>query len=180
MVGDAYRVGAADYPVAVPSLIGLLSDTHGRVEAARAGVALLRERGATMLIHLGDVGSEAVLDELVGIESHLVFGNCDFDDESMKRYAELLGITVHHPLGTLDVEGRRLAFTHGHIQHLLEFALRQGADYVLHGHTHVRRDERVDATRVINPGALHRASPLSVALLDPARDTLEFLDVCPR
>jgi len=161
----------------VPSLIGLLSDTHGRVEAARAGVKLLRERGATMLIHLGDVGSEAVLDELVGVEAHVVFGNCDYDDDSLTRYAELMGITVHHPLGRLEVDGRRLAFTHGHVQHLLEFALRQGADYVLHGHTHVRRDERCEGRRVINPGALHRASPLSVALLDPARDTLEFLDV---
>ncbi len=165
------------------SLIGLLSDTHGYARTTATAVRLLRERGAERLIHLGDVGSEEVLDELVGIESHVVFGNCDHDPAGLGRYAEHLGIHVHHPLGTLSIADRQIAFTHGHMQHLLEFAIRQGADYILHGHTHLRRDERIGIERgqrghrIINPGALHRAEVLSVALLDPGRDTLEFIEL---
>ena len=41
----------------------------------------------------------------------------------------------------------------------------------------VRRDERFGKTRIINPGALHRASEKTVALLDLATDQLEFIRV---
>jgi predicted phosphodiesterase len=53
----------------------------------------------------------------------------------------------------------------------------QSFDYLLHGHTHVKRDERVGRTRVINPGALHRAREKTVAVLDTATDMLTFLTV---
>ncbi|RLS46748.1 MAG: metallophosphoesterase, partial [Planctomycetota bacterium] len=54
---------------------------------------------------------------------------------------------------------------------------KEGVDYLLHGHTHVCRDERHGATRIINPGALHRASEFTVALLDTDSDELQFLVV---
>jgi predicted phosphodiesterase len=50
---------------------------------------------------------------------------------------------------------------------------------VLHGHTHEIRDERVGLTRVINPGALHRAARYTAAVLEPASDRLEII-VVPR
>ena len=53
----------------------------------------------------------------------------------------------------------------------------EAADYILHGHTHCKRDERIGRCRVINPGALHRANPKSVATLDTASDTLTFHDI---
>src|SRR5688500_14733276 len=43
-------------------LLGILSDTHSRGEAASAAVSLLRTAGAAYLIHCGDVGSESVLE----------------------------------------------------------------------------------------------------------------------
>ena len=38
-------------------------------------------------------------------------------------------------------------------------------------------DQRIGRTRIINPGALHRASPKTVALLDTERDKLERIVV---
>ncbi|MCA9286122.1 MAG: YfcE family phosphodiesterase [Phycisphaerales bacterium] len=157
--------------------LGLLSDTHGRVEAASLAVRVLVERGATMLIHLGDIGSDSVLEELASIESHVVFGNCDLEEDALARHAERLGISVHHPAGRLVVDGRTIAFTHGHLPELLNRASAEGVDYILHGHTHEQRDERRGRSRIINPGALHRASPYSVAILVPATDTLEFIAI---
>lgn len=158
-------------------LIGVLSDSHGRVEMTRKAVELLVSRGAETLIHLGDVGTEHVLDELIGHHAYVVFGNCDWDIAGLTRHAECMGITVVHPLGWLDIEGRRIAFTHGHLPHLMQDAIDSGADYLLHGHTHEIRDERVDRTRVINPGALFRAARYTAALLDPAADRLTAFDV---
>ena len=41
----------------------------------------------------------------------------------------------------------------------------------------MREDRLVGRVRVINPGALHRANPKTVALLDTAADRVEFLEV---
>jgi len=38
-------------------------------------------------------------------------------------------------------------------------------------------DVRVGRMRIINPGALHRANPKTVALLDTAGDSVEFLEI---
>jgi hypothetical protein len=39
------------------------------------------------------------------------------------------------------------------------------------------RDERRGSQRIVNPGALSRAQPLTIALLDPEKDLLEFLEI---
>jgi len=187
--------------------LGLLSDTHGDAAMAAAAVRLFNEHKATAIIHLGDVGTDDVLEELVGFrdgEVHLVFGNCD-DAVLRGRHAERLGLQVHHPAGLIEWDGRRVGFTHGHLIDLRDpriveqFILRApgvralgsrgGAnfdgqvDYLLHGHSHQQRDERIERptgfTRVINPGALHRAAQLTVALLEPESDRLQFFELAP-
>jgi predicted phosphodiesterase len=50
--------------------------------------------------------------------------------------------------------------------------LAQEHDYLLQGHTHVRLDECVGRTRIINPGALHRAAVKTVVTLDTRADRL--------
>ena len=158
-------------------LIGILSDSHGRVETTRRAVAALLQRGAELLIHLGDVGDERVIDELIGHNARIVFGNCDWDVAGLTRYAEAVGVAVDHPLGTLAIGERKLAFTHGHLSDCVEQALSGGVDYLLHGHTHETRDEMLGRTRIINPGALFRAARYTAALLDPASCTVEFIEV---
>lgn len=157
--------------------IGILSDSHGQVERTRRAVAALADAGANRMIHLGDIETEAVLEELLALPTHLVFGNCDWPIEPLHDHAIRLGISVEHPLGRIDVNGRAIAFTHGHDQKLLSQPLFEGTSYLLHGHTHRVRDERVGLTRVINPGALHRAAVYTVALLEPDTDTLTTIEV---
>jgi predicted phosphodiesterase len=57
--------------------------------------------------------------------------------------------------------------------------LRAGPGFLLHGHTHVRGDERSGRTRVVNPGAFVRVDRPTVALVTPATDEVRFLDVPP-
>jgi predicted phosphodiesterase len=74
--------------------------------------------------------------------------------------------------------GKRIAVTHGdHRAVVREMLDGQAHDYLLLGHTHVARDERVGRVRVINPGALHRAAVKSVALLDTSADALVFVEL---
>lgn len=164
--------------------IGLLSDSHGRAAVTQRAARTLIDQGVEMLIHLGDVESPEVLDALVeGVNANgslhpavrVVFGNVDLNAAELTRYAESLGIEVDHPAGRLEIDGKRLAFTHGDRASLVSRAMDAGVDYLCHGHTHKPRDERSGPTRLINPGALHRAAAYSVAVLDTAEDRLDFV-----
>ncbi len=165
--------------------IGLLSDSHGRVETTRHAVVLLVDHGVDRLIHLGDVGGPGVLDELVvpngaddeTIPAHVVFGNVDWDEADLTRYAEALGLIVNHPVGRLTFGDRELRFMHGHDGRAWDRALADKPAWLAHGHTHQKNDNRIGATRVINPGALTRAATYTVCVLDTDRDDVTFLTV---
>jgi len=156
--------------------VGILSDSHGQVERTRRAIALLQGAGATEFVHCGDVEIEPVVDLFAGLSAHLTWGNCD-PAGALGRYAASIGEDAQHPLGEITVDGRRLAFTHGDSERAIERALEAAPDYLLHGHTHLRRDDRVQGVRVVNPGALHRARPFTVALLEPASGELRWLEV---
>ncbi len=158
-------------------LIGVLSDSHGDVDTTARAVAALIAHGSAVLLHLGDIGGDDVIAELGGHRSHIVFGNCDWSIEAMTQYAGGVGLEVDHPMGVIKADGRRIAFTHGDDAGLMQQALADGVDYLLHGHTHTVADRHVGGTRVICPGALHRATRYTCALLDPARDHVRWLEI---
>ena len=157
-------------------IIGILSDTHDRLENMIAGLDLLRAGGAEFFIHCGDVGGERILDQLAGLRAAIVWGNNDWDRRELGRYAGILGIQVLDNFGQLELGGKRFAVTHGDDAQIVRQVIdRQEDDYLLLGHSHVRADHRIGKIRIINPGALHRATQKSVAKLDTVTDRLEFL-----
>jgi uncharacterized protein len=165
------------YRTPMATVVGLLSDSHSRWERTKRAIEALRARGATTFVHCGDIEDDLVLDQLAGLDSHVVWGNCDWNSRSLERYARDLGIAVHDEAGEISVDGRRIVFTHGHEIAPMRAAVSDGAQYLVHGHTHELRDERVGGTRIINPGALHRAPRFTVAALVPSTDALEVLEV---
>ena len=159
-------------------IVGLLSDTHDRLHATSLAVQALLGAGAQFLIHCGDVGSEQILDQLAGVPAAFVFGNTDWDRPGLQRYAGDIGVRCLAEGGELALGGKSFYVTHGDDARAMRRALdAQQYDYLLHGHTHVTRDERVGRTRIINPGAMHRAREKTVAILDTETGRLTFLTV---
>jgi putative phosphoesterase len=160
-------------------MLGILSDTHGRTDAAAAAVSLLLNHGATQLIHCGDVGGVDVLNTLAGHAATFVFGNNDVNHFELARYAGDIGVVCGFESVQLQLAGGKVGLlTHGDDSRLISRTLReQQVDYLFVGHTHRKQDERQGRVRIINPGALYRASAKTVALLDPASDQLRFLTV---
>ena len=79
-----------------------------------------------------------------------------------------------------SLEGKKIAFLHGDDQRLLHDVEHSGHfDYLFYGHTHQAAERRTGPTRVINPGALHRARPKTMVLLDLATGALESVMVAP-
>lgn len=132
--------------------IAVLADTHDRMPEDLPD----RLRGADEIWHLGDVCAPATLVEieLMGVPVRVVRGNCDA-----------------HPWPlTLDLkrEGHRF-----HLVHIPPPRVPRGVQFVLHGHTHVPRDE-TDPARVrwLNPGCItrpNRGAPASFAWLTVRR-----------
>ncbi len=123
-------------------VVGLISDTHGMlrgdVHEALAGVELI--------LHAGDVGGDAVLDELALIAPVVaVYGNTDAPGDPR------LAASINREIG-----GVRIHVSHGHElgsptpEKLLE---RYPADVIVYGHTHKQLVVRADERLVVNPGA---------------------------
>lgn len=129
--------------------IAVISDTHDRVPAALPG----RLRGASEIWHLGDVCSPTTLALFaqVGPPLRVVAGNCDDNAD--------------WPLA-LDLTRGGTRF---HLVHIPPKKAPAGAQFVLHGHTHVPRDETDAAgVRWLNPGCItrpNRGAPASFAWL---------------
>lgn len=157
--------------------VGILSDTHDQVSRTAAAVALLASRGVEALIHCGDLTTVDVVRACAELPCHYVMGNNDFDLESLERSIAWTGGTFHGWAAEIELGGKRIAVTHGHLEKEFRRLLRAEPDYLCYGHTHDALNERDGPTRQINPGALHRARTWTVALLDLDEDAVEFLRV---
>jgi len=173
----------ASLPIYLPGrssddmILGILSDSHGDADATSRAVELLRGRGAELFIHCGDICGIGVLDVLAGLNCRFVWGNCDHPDAAMRKYVRDIGLPLPEGDLTFELDGKVFAVFHGH-EDGFHSAVESGQfDYILHGHTHRYADSRVSRTRVINPGALHRARPHTVATLDLSTDKLTVLRI---
>lgn len=149
-------------------LIGLLSDTHDQRLRTRLAVSLLVSKGAEALIHCGDVTGPDVIYECTSRPAYFVYGNCDYDQAALRRAMDQIGATCLDRGGLITLGGRRLAVTHGDSEQEIRRLAALEPDYLFSGHTHRQVDIQKGPTRWINPGALHRASPWTVVLLDLA------------
>jgi uncharacterized protein len=146
--------------------IAILSDTHSRAHAVEQALALIQPHNVELILHCGDIEDDDVV-PLFPANTHFVYGNCDHDRAGIRRAVEKLGATLHEPFGHLELAGKSIAFLHGDDSYLMRDLIQAAAfDYLFHGHTHVPRDEMIGTTRVINPGALHRARPKTLLILD--------------
>jgi len=157
-------------------LLALLSDTHDNVRATQTALALLQPHHPAAYLHAGDLVDPDMLAHFAGLAPfHFVFGNNEYDHAALRAVASSLNLHCHGELADLTFAGKRLAMLHGDDDALFSKLVRSGDyAYVIHGHTHARHDIRIGNTRIISPGALHRATPRSVALLDVATDKLRF------
>jgi putative phosphoesterase len=147
-------------------IIGVVSDTHGHSEFARPAVRMLQSLAAQLVIHCGDIGSQQIVELFSAWPTHFVLGNVDTDADELREAIASTGQTLHGRFGTLECEGRRIAFLHGDDERRLRETIAGGQyDLVCYGHTHVPRLERHGGTMALNPGALYRAQPHTLAVV---------------
>ncbi|MGA3171577.1 MAG: metallophosphoesterase family protein [Chthoniobacteraceae bacterium] len=131
-----------------PARVAVIADTHDKLPFRLAEEIA----EADEIWHLGDVCSEWLLDELrVGSQIvRVVRGNCD---------------SVSEWPFSLDLECERLRIR---LVHVPPSSPPEDVDLLLHGHTHVPRNERIGSTVFLNPGCItrpNRGAPSSYAWL---------------
>jgi putative phosphoesterase len=156
--------------------IGIMSDTHGDVWAARDAVRIFEDHQVHVVLHCGDVGA-GVMYELSGFTSHFVRGNTD-SAEGLQEAINGETQTFHGALGELEIVGRKIALLHGDDERLLrDLISSQKWDLVCFGHTHKATWFFEGRTLVLNPGALHRTSAPSVAIVKVPEMSVEVVPV---
>jgi putative phosphoesterase len=159
-------------------LIAVVSDTHSRYRTVVKVTDELDRRGVNLIIHCGDIENEETIELFRDYETHFVFGNCDSDREGLRRAMQRSGAVFYEDFGTLDLEGVRIAWTHGDNARLLRELEQSGQfDFLFYGHTHCQDARESGTTWVINPGALHRARPKSFMILDLRTRKWEAIEV---
>ena len=147
--------------------IGVISDTHGHVGNTLAAVRMLESLEVEAVLHAGDIGTPEIPKLLAAWPTHFVFGNCDHDADSLRASIEQAGLTCHGRFGVIELAGRQIALIHSDDVRLFRQVTTSGRyDLVCYGHTHQARQHYEGKTLVLNPGALYRATPHSIAVVD--------------
>jgi uncharacterized protein len=132
-----------------PMRIAVIADTHDKVPPRLPGLLA----GADEIWHLGDVCEPATLEVFssLGKPLKLVRGNCDAVFE--------WPLTLDFSMGGLQIR----------LVHIPPSIAPPGTQLLLHGHTHVPRNERIGKATFLNPGCItrpNRGAPRSFAWLE--------------
>ena len=143
-------------------LIGIISDTHGRLPQA---VARVFEK-VDLIIHAGDIGDPEIIAALKKIApTTAVRGNMD-----MGAWTQRL-----HRTATITVADKRVHVIH-EFHNLDPKANDSEYQVVIYGHTHRPQVDQQQGVLYLNPGSAVQPRygyPPSVALLEINGDTIE-------
>ncbi len=160
-------------------VIGVMSDTHDRVDAIEAAIDFFNRQGVSEVLHAGDLVSPFVVPKFSRLKArlHYVWGNNEGDREYIRvRFGEL-GIVPLGDFAALELAGRRIALLHGTQEHIIDSLVRCGLyDVVIRGHNH-RAEVVSGPTLLVNPGEVcgYLTGHQTVALLDLERLKAEII-----
>jgi putative phosphoesterase len=161
--------------------IGLMSDTHDKLDAVERAIDFFNQSGVRHVLHAGDLNSAFVVPLFSRLRArlHYVWGNNDGDQEMITARFKELGLPPPENFESLKLGGRRIALLHGTHPGIVEAVVRSGMyDVVVRGHTH---RAKVTGRRplVVNPGEVcgYLTGKETVALLDLVRLRVRIIEL---
>lgn len=163
-------------------LIGIMSDSHDRVQGTRDALRIFSKRKVELVLHAGDmIGSgNCYAFEGLGIPIKLVYGNNDGDRAGLARDFKRIGGEYLGDFGEIEAGGRKIALLHGTEEPLVRAVVAsQLYDVVVRGHNHRAEVSRQGRTLLMNPGEIwgHFTGRSSAAILDSADFRVEFIEL---
>jgi hypothetical protein len=135
-------------------MIGVISDTHDRLDAIRQAVELFNSEKVELVVHAGDYVAPFTYLEFKKLNSKLlgVFGNNDGEKRGLREKYSKLGAELSD-FTEFEFAGRRIAVYHGTVKPVLDALVDSGKyDIVITGHSHKVEIAMKDGTLLLNPG----------------------------
>lgn len=133
--------------------IGVVSDSHKKIDLLKSAIDKFKKDGAKFIIHAGDIVLEESLEllENCGLPYQAVFGNNDM---------QLLGLAKNYNIANephyFKIDNISVKLMH------YPYYLNNDTDLIVFGHTHYFECELKNDTLYINPGEIcARKKPIS-------------------
>jgi len=161
--------------------VGLMADTHDRLDAIEKAVDLFNSLGVEQVLHAGDLVSPFVVPRLARLKAGLtlVWGNNDGDRVLVSKRMAEHGMELAGDFAFLNLGGRRIALLHGTDERMVKALAASGEFEVLvRGHTHQASIVRGPCL-IVNPGEVcgYLTGRKTVAVLDLTSLTAEILEI---
>jgi len=161
--------------------IGLMADTHDRLDAVERAIELFNSRRVEHVLHAGDLVSPFVVPYFSRLKAklHYVWGNNEGDRKTIEAKLSELGIKPLGSFAVLKLNGRKIALLHGSGEELVDLCVNSGSfDLVVRGHTH-RAEIKPGKTLCVNPGEVcgYLSGKCTVAIVDLNTMDVEIVEI---
>jgi len=135
-------------------LIGVVSDTHNRVQHVEKIVNLFNSYKLSLVVHTGDITNAKTLDLFSDLNFPLrgVYGNNDINEPNLIETSKKNGFDFRLPPHIFELGNRKIAIFHEPDEIDSFLKEEKSIDLILHGHTHRYRNEKISGSRIFNPG----------------------------
>ena len=158
-------------------IIGVLSDTHDRLPAIDAALAVFARHGVETVLHPGDLVAPFAAKRLLAWKGplHVTYGNNDGERKGLKN---ALPQIQDGPL-IIDLAGKKIL-----LHHYLDWCAPADlakAQIVVTGHTHETVNEVRDGKLILNPGECCGwvTGRSTVAVLDTDAFSANIIELTP-
>jgi len=162
--------------------VGIISDTHDRLEMIRGAVKIFNDEGVSLVLHAGDYVSPFTADAFRPLKAKFmgVFGNNDGDKVYLrKKYGEI-GAEIRGSFAIVDADGKRMGLLHGHDGLLLEALSGSVAiDVLVYGHTHSPSITRKGRVLFVNSGDAsgYLSDKATIGVLDTKTEECRLIEL---
>jgi putative phosphoesterase len=161
--------------------IGLISDTHDKIQNIRKAVRIFNDKHVDLVIHAGDFVNPIAVESLAGVKLVVgVLGNNDTDLAGLISTFDKIHGELKGEIFETVYDGLKFAIYHGTNLAKREQIIKSGKyDVIIYGHTHRKDNRFIGTTRVINPGTAKGFFGLfaTIAVFDTSSRKLEFINL---
>lgn len=162
--------------------IGVLSDSHDRLDSIKLAIDVCNKNGVEHVFHAGDIISPFTSSyfKLLNSKLHIVWGNNDGDKNILTKKFTEIDASVYGDFMNIVIENRKIAMIHGTDEAIVKALVKCG-DYqlVIRGHTHKPGIIRDDKTLLLNPGTPsgYLSKEKTIAIVDLSEMEIQIINL---
>ena len=134
-------------------IIGVTGDTHNNLKNIKTICSIFNENATDLVLHTGDISLAKSLLAFKHLNCPLiaVLGNNDIEErKSLEEAATNFNCKIFEEPYFMNINKKKFAVIHH--PELISEEMTKTTDFIVHGHTHRHRLEKVGNCMIFNPG----------------------------